>query len=90
MFMLQGGDPPEEILHRKSSRGDNKMKYLGVLLSWCLVNFPIFFIGFDLGANMSYLTLYFLAGVFFILLFAFAEFVKEVKEVFEELEYKRR
>ena len=66
------------------------MKYLEVLLIWCLVNIPITFIGFCFGANMFYISLYFLAGVFFILLFAFAEFVGEVKETFEELESERR
>ena len=63
------------------------MKYIKVFLIWCLVNIPISFMGFYLGANMSYLTLYFLAGVFLILLFVLADFIGDVKEVFEDVEH---
>ena len=63
------------------------MKYLGLLLVWCLINIPISFIGFYLGADMFYISLYFFAGVSLILLFALAGFMGDVKEAFEELEY---
>ncbi len=66
------------------------MKYLWVFLFWCLVNVLIDFIVIGLNVNMSYFILYFLAGVSLISLFALAEFIGEVKEVFEDLEYNRR
>ena len=68
----------------------NKMRYLDVFLFWFLVNVPIYFVGVGLKANISYLTLYFLAGVFLISLFALAEFIGDVREIFEDLEYERR
>ena len=55
------------------------MKYITILLIWCLVNFPITFVGWNLKANMFYVSLYFFVGTFLILSFGFIEAIKEDK-----------
>ena len=55
------------------------MKYLIVLLIWCLINFPITFIGWNLKANMFHLSLFFFIGFFIIIIFGGIEAIKEDK-----------
>jgi len=56
------------------------MKYINVLLAWCLVNFPITFIGWYLKANMFHISLFFLSGVFLILIFGLVEVNRKYKK----------
>ena len=53
------------------------MIYIKVLFFWCLINFPITFIGWKLEANMFHISLFFFAGVFLILIFGFIEVIKK-------------
>ncbi len=55
------------------------MIYLTALLIWCVINFAITFVGWDLKANMFHLSLFFFAGVFLILCFGMIEAIREDK-----------
>lgn len=55
------------------------MRYIKILLFWCLINFPITFIGWNLKVNMFHLSLFFFAGVFLIIVFGFIEVVRKEK-----------
>jgi len=63
------------------------MKYVEVLFFWCLVNLLITYIGWEIQANLFALSIYFLTGVFVILLFELGDLVSDVRETFEELEH---
>lgn len=56
------------------------MKYIEVLLGWCLINIYLCFVAYASKYNMFHFMLFFFAGVFVILIYGFFEAIKKEKE----------